>query len=326
MANGKIFFKKYLILSLVFVVLLFSISSIWASDLANDTDLNLSSDNDNIIKVYEDDKKQMDVDLIVDENTIFYSEKEGHISVNVHDKEGYNVTVGTVTFLGVFGHNYTSDVLEGIAESLFQIEDVGQYNITCFYDGNGVYNNATTTFLLTIAIEETACHNLIATRYDDIVYFAGNIITIYEDEIGEVDEGTVSIYVNDKKVGVCGVDSRGNFAYIWKSSKNLIGKTINVTIEYTNDLNHYNSSKLSKIFSFKAPKDTTIISNVKQVDNNRKLVTGIIKDKDGNAVVGGTLNINNLYSIPVDSNGKYGFYVTKSNNEKKVNYEIGYFN
>ena len=319
-----VFIKKYLILILVFVVCLLSISSVAASNLANDTALNVIGESDDLIKVDAGDINLLDVDLIAKDEVALYSDIYGYLGVTVQDKDGNNVNVGSVTFVNVFGENYTSDVVDGIASGLFLIENDGQCNVTCFYDGMGVYNNASTTFLLTVPIEDTVCHNLIATRYDDIVYFAGNILAVYESSVGEVGEGIVSVYVDGKRVGACGVDSRGNFAYLWKSSKNLIGKTIDVTIEYSHDLNHYHSSELSKTFTFEAPKDTQIISNVNVIDGTRTLVTGIVKDNDGNAVVGGTLDINNLYSIPVDTNGEFRFYVTKSAS-KKVNYEIGFF-
>ena len=319
------FMKKYFFYILILSIFLLSISSVCGSDLVNGNDLNLTSASNDVIENDVDDEALDDVDLIVDKKKVYYSDTKANLIVNVHDKQGHNVDVGTVTFIDVFGKNCTSDVVDGYAKCSYKIKDTGQYNITCFYDGKGIYNNATTTYHLTIAVEDTVCHNLHATRYGEIVYFAGNILSVYESHVGEVGEGTVSFYVDGKKVGVSGVDTRGNFAYIWKSRKNLIGKTIKVTMTYTNNLNHYHSSQLSKTFSFKAPTDTQIIYNIRSADKSRKLISGIVKDKNGKAVIGGTLNINNIYSVPVDNNGKFRFYITKGTN-KKVNYKIGYFN
>ena len=66
----------------------------------------------------------------------------------------------------------------------------------------------------------------------------------------------------------------------------------------------------------------TMLFQVTDVDNGRKLVTGDVVDEDGNNVIGGMLTVNKKYKIPVDANGKFKFYITDKEPGKAI-YEIG---
>ncbi|WP_458455864.1 hypothetical protein [Methanobrevibacter sp.] len=268
-----------------------------------------------------------DVELIAKEQYGIYGNDVTRLKVYALDKNGKNVTGGTVLFVDVFGKNYTANMEDGVASSKVYVGETGKFNITCKYLGTDVYSNADAILQLTVPVANTTCTNIIATRYDDTVYFSGNMKSDYRaypdyDDFEEVTQGSVTVYVDGEKLGSCDVDINGNYVYIWKTTRNLIGQTINFTGVYSNSQKHFNSSKFSKSFTFAPPSDTKIIAHVTAIDNNRKLVTGTVVDENGNNVMGGTITVNGRYSVPVDTNGEFKFYITDKTPEK-VNYEIG---
>ena len=193
--------------------------------------------------------------------------------------------------------------------------------------GTGCYSNANATLPLTVPVADTTCTNIVATRYDDTVYFTGNVKSDYRsypdyDDFEEVTRGIVTVYVDGEKLGTCDLDVNGNFVYIWKTTRNLIGQTINFTGVYTDNGKHFNPSKFSKSFTFEPPKDTKIIPHVTVIDSHKKLVSGNVVDENGNNVIGGTITVNGKYSVPVDTNGQFKFYITDET-PGKANYEIG---
>ena len=235
-----------------------------------------------------------------------------------------------MTFVNVFGRNYTVDVEDGVARSKVFTTDTGMFNITCSYVGTDLYNNATTKLLLNVPFTNTTCKNIVATRYGNTVYFSGNMVSDYTayqwsgdvDDYEEVTTGILTIYVGEDRLGTCNLDINGNFVYIWNATRNLIGETINFKANYTDDGGHYNSSVFSRSFTFEAPKDTQISVDAKAIDEYTTLISGIVKDESGNAVLGGTLTINNIYSVIVDANGRFTFYLT-NRTINKANYTIG---
>ena len=52
------------------------------------------------------------------------------------------------------------------------------------------------------------------------------------------------------------------------------------------------------------------------------MISGTVKDESGNAVIGGTIAVNDDYSVPVDANGNFSFYITNKT-INTPNYEIG---
>lgn len=324
------FSKKLMVFTIIFVSFL-AVSAVSAADNATDdgNDLSYLSEDDALkaspeIPVQSDVKK--DVDLTADYHVGIYGIKNG-LSVHVKDSNGNNVTEGSVAFIDVFGKNYTSDVEDGLGFTRAYVADTGTFNITCLYSGNDVYNNARGTLLLHVPVADTTCKNIVATRYDDTVYFTGNVISDYRsypeyDDFEEVTEGNVTVYVDGQRLGVCSVDINGNFVYIWKTTQNLIGQTINFTGAFSNEEKHFNPSNFSKSFTFEAPKATEISYERKIVNENDALITGAVYDEAGNPVIGGTLTIDGLYSVLVDANGKFSFHVVDYTPEK-ANYTIG---
>lgn len=312
-----------LIFSLTFI------SAVGASDLNNDTaEVDVLSEVDDT-KINSDGT---DVEIITNETIGIYGTDDTKLEVYVRDKDGNNVTDGVLTFVDVFGQNYTSDVKNGVASSNVFIRDTGKFNITCNYNGLNLYKNATSVLLLNVPIVVTYCNNIVATRYDDTVYFTGNMFADYSKPYSvntglgnnkEVTEGTITVQVNGEELGICDVDVNGNFVYIWETFRNIIGTTINFTGFYTDNLNHYKPSNFSKIFKFEYPKGTEISYTITS-DNGVTLITGIVKDDNGTAVSGGEMTINDVYSIPVDTNGKFSFYLT-NNPINKANYTIGFY-
>ena len=275
--------------------------------------------------VTETDKT--DVELITKEQYGIYGNKNTELKVYAVDKNGKNVTGGSVLFVDVFGENYTANIKDGVASSEVYVGQTGKFNITCLYAGTDIYSNANATLQLTVPVADTTCTNIVATRYGDTVYFTGNIKADYRPYPGyggfeEVTCGIVTVYVDGKKLGTCDLDVNGNYVYIWKTTRNLIGKTINFTGVYTDKGKHFNPSKFSKSFTFEPPKDTKIISQVTDINNHKKLVTGNVVDENGNNVIGGTITVNGKYPVPVDTNGKFKFYITDKT-PGKVKYEIG---
>ena len=261
------------------------------------------------------ENEETDVELNANETYGTYGNTATELKVYATDSDGYNVDNGTVLFIDVFGKNYTADVKDGIAKTKVFVGQTGQFNIICNYIGTGGYKNATTTLLLTIPVANTTCRNIIATKYDDTVYFTGNVLSDYRQYEGyggfeEVTEGIVTVYVDSERLGTCDVDVNGNFVYIWNLTRNIVGETINFTGEFSNSKNHYNSSRFSKSFTFAPPSNTSIIYEVTLLENNGKEISGIVLDENGKNVVGGTITINNKYQVIVDTQGKFKFYIT----------------
>lgn len=319
--------KKYLISMSIFVILLMFVSSVCASDLNNDTAV--INDAATFDEVSEDNEKT-DVNLTTREIIGIYGNKATQLSVNVKDSDGNNVSEGSMTFVDVFGKDYTVDVKDGWAKSLVFVGDTGKFNITCKYSGTELYRDANATFLLNVPIVDSGCRNIVATKYGDTVYFSGNVVANYTsyqpsddvDEYEEITEGNLTVYVDGAELGMCDVDVNGNFVFIWNATRNLIGETINFRASFNDRKGHYNPSDFSKNFTFTAPKDTQISAEAKVIDDEITLISGIVRDESGNAVIGGTLTIDNTYSIPVDANGKFNFYLTNGTISKS-NYTIG---
>lgn len=320
--------KKYLILISLLIFGLICISSVSASDLNNDAIISeVSDDFDDAIKVNDD---KTDVNIITKETIGVYGNKDTELTVLVKDKDGNNVTGGSVTFLDVFGKDYVADVKDGVAssEQVF-VGETGMFNITCNYNGLDLYNNASSTFLLNVPVVDTYCKNVVATRYGDIVYFTGNVVanfTPYHDlcdygDDEEVTEGNVTVYVDGEKLGTCDVDVNGNYVYIWKTSRNLLGETINFKGCFTNNRNHFNPSNFSNTFTFPYP-NATEISYTKTISDDAILISGTVLDDSGSAVVGGVITVDDVYSIPVDRDGKFSFYIT-NRTANNLTYEIG---
>lgn len=302
------------------------ISSVGAADLNNDTATidDILEETDDTTEISVD---KPDVNITSKEQIETYGNNANTLEVHVTDKDGNNVNNGSVTFVDVFGKNYTAEVKSGVALSnRVYIGETGTFDITCLYNGLDLYNNATSKIVLKVPVADTLCKNIVATRYGDTVYFTGAMFsnyTAYTGTLEEVSEGNVTIFVDGNELGTCDVDVNGNFVYIWKTTQNLIGQTINVTGKFTNNKNHYNPSNFTETFTFPAPKGTEISYNTTLIDKDNTLISGIVKDDTGNTVVGGEITINNAYSIPVDTNGKFSFYIT---NEKtgKANYTIDF--
>ena len=320
--------KKSVIL---LMILLFSFVLLLPASAADGNDELVDADENSIS--YDESAtgtNKIDVELIAKENYGTYGNRGTVLEVHAVDKNGEDVTGGSVLFIDVFGKNYTADVEDGVAYSRIYATDTGKFDIACIYIGTDVYGNCDTTLPLIIPVADTACNNIIATKYDDTVYFTGNVVSDYRpyqdysdfDDFEEVTEGNVTVYVDGERLGTCSVDINGNYVYIWQTSRNLIGQTINFTGVFTNNQKHFNSSKFSKSFSFPAPSDTKIISEVTVIDDSKKLITGNVVDENGENVIGGTITVNDKYSIPVDDKGKFKFYVTDKT-PGKANYEIG---
>lgn len=234
-----------------------------------------------------------------------------------------------MTFIDVFDKNYTVNVSGGVASAKVFVGQTGKFNITCRYSGSEIYNNATAKFLLNVPVANTTCHNIVATRYDDYVYFSGNMESDYRiykeygnfDDFEEVSEGNVTVYVDGEKLGMCTVDVNGNFVYVWNTSRNLEGQTINFRAFFTNDRRHFNPSNFTKNFTFSEPSGTGISYQVSLIDSNNILITGFVTDFLKKNVIGGKIILNN-YTIPVDAEGKFSFYLTRDA-IAKAKYEIG---
>ena len=298
------------------------VSAADSNNMAADSDENLLSADDATTVT-----DKIDVELIANEQYGIYGNKDTKLTVQVSDKDGNTVNEGSVIFADVFGQNYTANVENGTASSHVYVRDTGKFNINCMYIGTDVYSNANATLPLTVPVADTTCTNIVASRYDDTVYFTGNVKSDYNsypgyEDFEEVTRGIVTVYVDGEKMGTCDLDVNGNFVYIWKTTRNLIGQTINFTGVYTDNGKHFNPSEFSKSFTFEPPKDTEIISQVSAIDNHKKLVSGNVVDENGNNVIGGTITVNGKYSVPVDAKGQFKFYITDET-PGKVNYEIG---
>ena len=317
--------KKTLFILTIFTILLLAFSAVSAAD---SDDVTVSEDN-NLLSADDTgaESEKIEVELTANEQYGIYGNKDTKLTVQVLDNGGNNVTAGSVTFVDVFGENYTASVKNGSAQSNVYVGETGKFNITCLYIGSDGYANANATLPLVVPVADTSCTNMVATRYDDIVYFTGNVKSDYSSYPGhdgseEVTRGIVTVYVDGEKLGTCDLDVNSNYVYIWQTSRNLIGQTINFTGVYSDSGKHFNPSTFSKSFYFEPPKDTEIEAQVTPVDDHRKLVTGNVIDEDGHNVMGGTLTVNGKYTIPVDTHGQFKFYITDET-PGKAKYEIG---
>ena len=316
--------KKTLIIFTILTIFLLAFSAVSAAD----SDAAVSSD-DNLLSADDTtaESEKIEVKLTADQVYGIYGIKDNELTAQVSDNEGNKVKVGSVVFVDVFGQNYTVDVNDGSASANVYVGDTGEFNIACLYIGTDGYSDANTTLPLIVPVTNTSCTNLVATRYDDTVYFTGNVKSDFspyseDNPVQEVTRGIVTAYVDGEKLGTCDLDVNGNFVYIWQTTRNLIGKTINFTGVYSDSQKRFNPSTFSKSFTFEPPLDTKIIAQVTVIDDNRKLVTGSVVDENGHKVIGGTLTVNGKYSVPVDTNGEFKFYITDET-PGKANYEIG---
>ena len=214
--GGIYLLKKSLIFLTIIIILSLTFSGVSASDnndiSVNSDDYLLSADD----TTTETDK--IDVELTANEQIGIYGNKDTNLKVYAKDKNGNSVTGGTVVFVDVFGQNYTADMKDGVASSNVYVGDTGKFNITCMYIGTDVYNNAQGTLPLTVPVADTSCTNIIATRYDDTVYFTGNVKSDYRaypdyESYEEVTRGIVTVYVDGEKLGTCDLDVNG---YIYR--------------------------------------------------------------------------------------------------------------
>ena len=313
---------------ILLIALIFSLALILPASAADINDDAISANEITADEVISEGEA-VDVELTAKDTVGIYGNSDTTLKVYAHDSNGKNVTDGTVIFMDVFGKDYTANVVNGTAKSNVFVGETGEFNITCQYIGTARYNNASTILLLSVPVANTTCNNIVATRYDDTVYFTGNMKSDYTqypdyDDYEEVTEGFLTVYVDGEKLGTCDVDVNGNYVYMWKTTRDLIGKTINFTAEFTNSKNHFNPSRFSKLFSFEASKDTKIITNVAQLEDGSKMISGIVLDEDGNNVIGGTITVNDNHTIIVDTNGTFRFYAVNET-PKAATYEIGYF-
>lgn len=314
--------KKYLILIAIISILLL-ITPLSAADSNNDTqDTIITSDEPPTMN-----NDSADVYLITEgEYYGIYGNKETPLLVLAIDENFNNINEGALTFIDVFGENYTVPVIDGYGSCYIFVNETGTFNITCKYIGTDKYKNNTTTLILNIPVANTTCHNIVATKYDNCVYFTGNVVSDYNNiknynDYEEVTEGNLTVYIDGEKAGMCKVDENGNFLYIWNTTRNLIGQTVNFTAYFTNKLKHFNPSNFSKSFTFTTAKNTEILLDTTNIGNDIQ-IHGDIKDENGENVIGGTLTVNNQYNIPVDTNGEFIFYITNQT-QNKINYEIG---
>lgn len=274
-------------------------------------------------------EEKLDVELDAKEQYGIYGNGDTKLKVFVRDSNGKNVSEGSLTFLNVFDKNYTVNVSGGVASAKVFVGQIGKFNISCKYSGSGIYNNATTKFLLTVPVANTTCQNIRATEYGNYVFFSGNMESDYRsyqkygdfDDYEEVTRGNVTVYVDGEMLGNCSVDINGNFVYVWNTTRNLIGQTINFKGVFRNNLGQFNSSNFTKNFTFAPPVGTEISPQVFLIDLNNFLITGTVYDSSKNNVIGGKIIVNN-HTVFVDSKGKFRFYLTKDA-IPKANYEIG---
>ena len=103
------------------------ISSVSAADLNNDTTTidDILEETDDTTKISAD---KPDVNITTKEQIGTYGNNANKLVVHVTDKDGNNVTNGSVTFVDVFGKNYTANVTSGVASSSrVYIGDTGEF-------------------------------------------------------------------------------------------------------------------------------------------------------------------------------------------------------
>ena len=181
---------------------------------------------------------KIEVELTADEQYGIYGNKDTKLTVQASDKDGNKVNGGSVVFIDVFGQNYTADMVDGIAKSNVYVGDTGKFNITCLYIGAEGYSNANGTLSLTIPVANTSCVNIIASKYDEAVYFTGNVRSDYRqyseyDDYEEVTRGHVTVYVDGEKLGTCDLEKKmryEQFVMAGAELQNLISQ-INIAYE-----------------------------------------------------------------------------------------------
>ncbi|MBO4515928.1 hypothetical protein J5751_00390, partial [bacterium] len=123
--------KKTLFILTIFTILLLAFSAVSAAD---SDDVTVSEDN-NLLSADDTgaESEKIEVELTANEQYGIYGNKDTKLTVQVLDNEGNNVTAGSVTFVDVFGENYTASVKNGSAQSNVYVGETGKFNITCLY-------------------------------------------------------------------------------------------------------------------------------------------------------------------------------------------------
>ena len=319
--------NKGLFLSLIVVMFLCisvsSASEISTQDVTVIDDVSSSIDDKNIVSdlsVDNDDKTNLT--LNASDVQGYYGLKKS-FSVSVKGQNGENVNSGNLTFYNLLGKNYTVDVIDSKAElNNIPMNQTGNYTIACFYSGSDEFNSALTSFKLKIPILTPVNHNFCGTKYRNIIYFSGNLLNDFEEEIIE---GNLTFYNGNKLLGTCDVDYNGNFLFIWNLTEDITGKKVYIHADYTDKLGNYNSCNdvLNKTFIFNKSLDTKVLFDVNKKSDGSYYVNGTVIDENGKPILGGNAEVvldGKTYIIPVGSDGKFAFSI--NNNVKKPKYEF----
>ena len=216
----------------------------------------------------------------------------------------------------VDGKRYSSNVSDGRAVFTLPLLDCGSYVVDAFYCGDDVYNsNSNQSSFKVVPVE----------NYDEVINVSSVDGKIVVDVSLPADAtGNVTIFVNNESVVVPVVNGKASFSVDAPTGEN------NVTVVYSGD-NKY-ASKTSGASVVNTKKSTILSAEIlimNEGDDNAYLKT-VLKDTDGNPVVGRGIKLNiigKVYTAVTDKNGvglfpialKHGLYsasvVFKGDNE-----------
>ncbi|MCC7553665.1 MAG: Ig-like domain repeat protein, partial [Methanobacteriaceae archaeon] len=189
------------------------------------------------------DLNLVDVNLAVNNTTVDASDNF-NIPVNVTIENGI-VNNGTV-IITVNGKNYTANVIDGIANIILNAPELaGVYDCLVYYDGLNIYNNATSSFKLTVSKLNTVLN------VNDTSGYVDENIVVKVDVLSKiiVNNGTVTINVGGKNytavvtngfalVNIIAPSHAGTFKYnVYYNGDNTFNNQESVFTLYVNNKN-----------------------------------------------------------------------------------------
>ncbi len=203
------------------------------------------------------------------------------ISACVRDDKGMPVNYGDVTF-NIEGMNYTVRITDGMASINHTFANLGENNITAYYNGNYSYCKSNVTKSIFVLLINTEISLTVLSDYNPF-----NIVAEIVDENGNpVKKGFVVFSVDGQAYLIDVTDGRANFTY----SFTKMGIN-NVSAVYGDNGYIYNSSKTNR--SIEVSKiNTELEIIVNQNTNNPVEIVVTVKDQFGNAVDVGEVTFN----------------------------------
>ena len=242
---------------------------------------------------YASSNKTLSKEIEIKDISIYLSVDNNHnpvvITVDVVDKDGFNVTGGKVTF-NMEGSDFTVDVKDGLASLKYNFKAFGNKKIVATYtDDSYLYNsNSTYDYFEISPIRTYLDFNF---NSSDVFNPVNISCTVRDLNFGLVNRGYVTFIINGNKNRVKVENGVASYEYLFKS----FGTTL-VRADYEDDCYYGSSSNSISLNVSKSDVDLTVdVDADKNVHTIRVNISKPISD-----YVSIKLN-DNLYSVKSDN-------------------------